>query len=127
MIIGIGTDIVEVERIRRAAGRRTGFLDRVFSRHEQEICEDSPRPWESYAGRFAAKEAFLKVCGAGIFSCDLRTIEIHRNEQGKPFFVLSGNTVDLTRKLGICQMHLSIAHERSMALAVAIGEGTLCD
>ena len=127
MIIGVGTDMVQVERICRAAGRRTGFLDRVFSSREQEICGNSPRPWESYAGRFAAKEAFLKVCGVGIFSCDLRTIEIHRNEQGKPFYVLSGTTVDLARERGIQQMHLSIAHEGAMALAVAIGEGVLCD
>ncbi|HSY60536.1 MAG TPA: holo-ACP synthase, partial [Cytophaga sp.] len=81
MIAGIGVDIVDIDRMKQRIEAGTGFRDHVFSEHEIAYCEKKANSYESYAARFAAKEAFLKAVGCGIdFSIDLKEIGVANNE-----------------------------------------------
>jgi holo-[acyl-carrier protein] synthase len=124
MLIGHGIDLVETARIRNMHeehGQR--FLDRCFTPAEQEYCARSTkRYYEHLSGRFAAKEAILKVLGtgwrAGIAWTDM---EILPNPQGQPQVTLGGVTADIAREMGINRWHLSISHIETHATASAIG------
>jgi len=127
MIISVGVDMVEVERIRQAVedsrfGRR--FRDRVFTANEIQYCEKKQRGrYESYAGRFAAKEAVMKALGRG-WGAKVRwlDIEIARARSGKPGIVLHDKTARLAGELGIRRWSLSISHTREHGLAYVIAQ-----
>jgi len=123
-ILGHGIDIVETERIRRLYdehGQR--FLDRCFTPAEQAYCErNHKRKFETMAGRFAAKEAVLKVLGTGWRGGIAWTdIEILPTPAGQPKVTLSGESARIAHELGICRWHVSISHIETHATASAIG------
>jgi holo-[acyl-carrier protein] synthase len=123
MIVGIGVDIVDIGRIKQRIEAGTGFRDLVFSQEEIAYCEKKANPYESYAARFASKEAFLKAAGCGIdFSIDLNEIRIANNEAGKPYFVLTQRVEDLLMKqLGsIPETQLSLSHSKEQAIAFVL-------
>jgi holo-[acyl-carrier protein] synthase len=125
-IIGHGIDIVEIERIRRLIeehGER--FLDRVFTAGEQAYCRaNKKRTLEHYAGRFAAKEAVLKVLGTGWRGGIAWTdVEIVKDPSGQPKVVLSGECARIATELRISRWHVSISHIETHATASAMGEG----
>lgn len=124
MIVGVGTDLVEVERVEKAArrhGRR--FLDRVFTPAEVAYCDALARPFESYAARFAAKEAFLKALGTdareGICWHDM---EVARRGRGRPELVLTGNARAAAGRRRVTGVHLSLSHTRGHATATVVLE-----
>jgi holo-[acyl-carrier protein] synthase len=124
-IVGHGIDIVETERIRRLTlehGQR--FLDRCFTPAEQIYCDrNEKRRYEHLAGRFAAKEAILKVLGTGWSGGIAWTdIEILPSPAGQPIVTLNGETYAIARRLGITQWFVSISHIETHATASAIGE-----
>jgi len=127
MIISTGIDLAEVERIRAALENpRTGtrFRARVFSAHEIAYCEKKGRgKYESYAGRFAAKEAVMKALGRG-WGSKVRwlDIEVVRTHNGKPEIALRDKTARLARELGIRRWALSITHTRQHGLAFVVAE-----
>jgi holo-[acyl-carrier protein] synthase len=124
MLIGHGIDIVETSRIRALHEEHAQrFLDRCFTPGEQAYCAKSPkRLYEHLAGRFAAKEAILKVLGTGWRSGIAWTdIEILPNPMGQPQVTLANVTADIATKLGITRWHLSISHIETHATASAIG------
>ena len=123
-ILGHGIDIVETERIRRLVdehGQR--FLDRCFTLAEQEYCARSPkRYYEHLAGRFAAKEAVLKVLGTGWRGgIQWTDIEVVKDPSGQPRISLSGECSRIADEMGIAQWHISISHIETHATASAIG------
>ncbi|MGA3067954.1 MAG: holo-ACP synthase [Tepidisphaeraceae bacterium] len=123
-IIGHGIDIVETTRIRRLAdehGQR--FLDRVFTPAEQQYCSANPkRYFEHLAGRFAAKEAVLKVLGTGWRGGIAWTdIEIIKDPTGQPQIKLTGECAKIARDLGITVWHVTLSHIETHATASAIG------
>lgn len=123
MIAGIGVDIVDIDRIKQRIEAGSGFRDLVFSEDEIVYCEKKANPYESYAARFAAKEAFLKAVGCGIdFSIDLKEIRIANNEIGKPYFVLSeGVNRLLLQHLGfIPEAQISLSHSKEQAIAFVL-------
>jgi holo-[acyl-carrier protein] synthase len=128
MIISAGVDLVEVERIQQALedsriGRR--FRARVFTEKEILYCENKRRgKYESYAGRFAAKEAVMKALGRG-WGSKVRwlDIEVARARSGKPEIVLHDKTAQLAAQLGIGRWALSISHTKEHGLAYVIAEG----
>jgi len=128
MIISAGVDLVEVERIQQALednriGRR--FRERVFTEKEILYCEKKRRgKYESYAGRFAAKEAVMKALGRG-WGSKVRwlDIEVGRARSGKPEIVLHDKTAQLAEQLGIRRWALSITHTKEHGLAYVIAEG----
>src|SRR5438477_3922577 len=112
-ILGHGIDIVETDRIKRSVnehGQR--FLDRVYTAVEQEYCSRNPkRRFEHLAGRFAAKEAVLKVLGTGWRGGIAWTdIEIVKDPSGQPQVKLSGECQRIAGELGIARWYLSISH-----------------
>jgi len=123
MIIGTGIDIIEVERIAHRVGSDNGFKEFVFSKDEINYCDAKASPFEHYAARFAAKEAFLKAVGRGWDSgLQWNEIEIVNETSGKPSLRITGVTEKMLAPLGIRIIHLSLSHLKSMATAVVILE-----
>jgi len=123
-IIGHGIDIVETARIRRLVEEHgPHFLDRCFTAAEQSYCAGNPRRYfEHLAGRFAAKEAVMKVLGTGWRGAIAWTdIEVMKEESGQPKIALSGECLQIAKRLGISFWHVSISHIETHATASAIG------
>ena len=125
MIIGLGVDITEVERLRAAIERRgDAFLRRVFTAREREYCERFRNKYERYAGRFAAKEAAMKALGTGWRSgVRWQDLEVVREKGGRPTMALSGEAGKIAKRLGVTRIALSITHTEAEALAQVIFEG----
>lgn len=126
MIVGIGNDLAEVERIQRALeGPRTGqrFRERVFTEGEQRYCERRRRKYESYAARFAAKEAVMKALGTGWGrNIGWRDIEVFRHRGSRPEIILHGKAMEYAKTLGITRFHLTLTHTAEYAEAQVIAE-----
>ena len=124
MIIGIGVDICNVERLaglRQKYGAR--FIDRVFSPAERERCGDGPACDERFAARFAAKEAVMKALGTGWGQgISFANIEVRTEESGRPVVSLSGGAGRLAEQKGVTHIHVSLSHERDNAIAFVILE-----
>ena len=121
MILGVGVDIVEVERIRAALeNARTGarFRDRVFTPDEVAYCSRRRNGHESFAARFAAKEAVMKGLGRAF---GWREIEVTRSD-GPPAVRLHGRADTRARELGINRFHLSLSHTAKLAIAYVVAE-----
>jgi holo-[acyl-carrier protein] synthase len=124
LIIGMGVDIAEVERIRGAIERHGEvFLRRIFTAKEREYCERFKNKFERYAGRFAVKEAAMKALGTG-WSKGVRwvDVEVVRQRGGKPTLLLVGEARKIADQLGVKHMALSITHTAEQALAQVIFE-----
>ncbi|MEF9840815.1 MAG: holo-ACP synthase [Lachnospiraceae bacterium] len=119
MIIGVGTDMIEIQRVKKAC-QKQAFFARCFTLKEQEIIKESS---QKAAGNFAVKEAVSKVFGSGISGFDLKDIEVLRDEKGKPYVHLYGEAFHIAESLGIHQMHVSISNTKEYAIAFAVGEG----
>jgi holo-[acyl-carrier protein] synthase len=122
MIIGIGTDIVEIARVQDSIERYgERFLQRVFTEQEREYCETQTLRMLSYAARFAAKEACAKALGTGIREdVGFRAIEVRRSAQGKPFIALHGS---LAERMESCTIHCTLSHSAVYAVAFVVIEG----
>lgn len=124
-IVGHGIDIVETARIQRMAKEHgQKFLDRCFTPAEQQYCSrNEKRHHEHLAGRFAAKEAILKVLGTGWSGgISWTDIEILPTPSGQPVVTLRGETLAIAQRLGIVRWLVSISHIETHATASAIGE-----
>jgi len=123
VILGLGIDLCEVDRVARLLQKdRQRFLRRVFLEGESEFCEARRRPEIHYAARLAAKEAFLKAVGRG-WSLGWQEVEIIRESSGKPALVLSGGAEEVTSRRGVRKIHLTLTHTASLAAAVVVLEG----
>lgn len=122
-ILGIGTDIVEIGRMKRALENER-FKERVYTLGEIEYCEGRGRQAAaSYAARFSGKEAVLKAFGTGLRGGTLQDIEILPDELGCPRIRLSGYYADLAEKKGVRYVHISLSHAREYATAQCVMEG----
>ena len=125
MIIGIGTDIVEVDRINRLVakyGQR--FLDRMFTAAEQEACLGAANQGQRLAARFAAKESVMKALGTGwARGVRFKDIEIPSSEKQRPKVHLCGGAAERAHKLGGTRWHLSLTHVDRFAIAFVVLEG----
>ena len=122
MIIGIGTDIVEIDRINKAIERTPNFINKLFTKKEIEYFISRKMRPEFIAGKFAAKESVAKALGTGFRKFGFRDIEIDKDELGKPLVLLSGGAKEIADKFGDYKLHLSISHGRENAIAYAILE-----
>jgi holo-[acyl-carrier protein] synthase len=124
MIYGIGTDIVEVDRIAAKMEKGTGFRDLVFTPQEKNYCEAQVNPFQHYAARFAAKEAFLKAMGTGWGhgKINFNEIEVRNDETGKPSLHLIGNAISCYNELLIKQILVSLSHVKATAIAMVVIE-----
>ncbi|KAA2241820.1 holo-[acyl-carrier-protein] synthase [Chitinophaga agrisoli] len=124
MIYGIGTDIVEVQRVEEKIRKGKGFRELVFTPLEVAYCEQQAAPYEHYAARFAAKEAFLKALGTGWGhgGVNFNEIEVRNNTAGKPELHLLGNAASRYTELSIKQVLLSLSHVKTTAIAMVVIE-----
>ncbi|WP_294403422.1 holo-ACP synthase [uncultured Clostridium sp.] len=121
MIIGIGTDIIEIERIENAVKRTNSFLNKLFTENEMKIFEARGFKSEVIAGNFAAKEAVSKAVGTGFRDFGVKDIEILRDKLGKPLVNLSDKVYDVLGRSDV-NIHISISHNRTNAIAYAVME-----
>jgi len=125
MIIGVGIDIVSVQRVaelRTQEGER--FLNRVFTRREVETAGSRARLDERLATRFAAKEAAMKALGTGWREgIHFTQIEVRKHQTGQPEILLSGQALQRAEELGVTRIHVSLTHDADRAVAVVIMEG----
>lgn len=122
MIVGIGIDLIEIEKIAKDI-RSDVYLHKVFTEAEIAACKDAVNSAERFAGRFAAKEAFMKAIGNGIRQGVWFTqIEVLNHENGQPYVQVSGEAETRLNELGATNIHVSITHTKSAAAAVIILE-----
>lgn len=119
MIVGIGTDLIEIERIKKAS-EKEAFLKRVYTERE---CRLAGKNSSRLAGNFAVKEAVSKVLGTGFRSFWPKEIEVLRDEKGKPYVNLYGEAKKQAEQLGIKRMFVSITNTAVYASAFVVGEG----
>ena len=125
MILGLGIDLVEIERIRGVYERHgERFLHRILRPDESAYCLAHKDPLPFIAGRFAAKEAIAKAFGTGISSqLGWLDMEVRHKESGAPYVVLHADGLSLLHQRGAQTVHLSLSHTAQHATAVAILEG----
>jgi holo-[acyl-carrier protein] synthase len=115
----IGTDIIEIARIRQTIERwGERFLYRVYTESELRMYDNRPH---SLAAVFASKEAVMKVLGTGARGVGWRDIETLHHPNGKPFVQLNGRAKNTAEKMGIKEIDVSLSHSREYATATAIG------
>lgn len=121
ILVGLGADLIEVERVRgvlERQGRR--FLERVFTEEEQAYCASKAHPHKHYAARFAAKEAVSKCFGTGIGAeIGWRSVSVYHGERQQPLVRLDDRARALLRQVGATDVHLTLSHTETLALAVA--------
>ena len=124
MIVGIGVDIVDIERVSRMLDRyKDRFVKRVFTDDEEKYANRSIRPAERLAGRFAVKEAFMKAIGTGKSNGMLwRDVETVRGPMGRPKVNLYGKAGKYLNMLNANNVHVSITHDGGKAVAFVIIE-----
>lgn len=123
-VVALGMDLANIERLQAAWERRgQRFLDRVFTQAEQAYCERRKARFASYAGRFAVKEACMKMLGTG-WAQGVRWVdlEVVREPGQAPQVVLHGEAAEHARRRGIARVHITITHDGGLAAAVAVGE-----
>ena len=120
MIVGIGNDIIEIERIEKAISKE-GFKDKIYTQRELENIKKRGNRAENYAGVFSAKEAISKAIGTGVREFSLTDLEILNDDLGKPYVVVSEKLDKILRnKKEDYQIEISISHSKKDATAMAI-------
>ena len=120
MIVGIGNDIIEIERIEKAISKE-GFKNKVYTQRELENIKKRGNRAETYAGVFSAKEAISKAIGTGVREFSLTDLEILNDDLGKPYVVVSEKLDKILKnKKESYQIEISISHSKKYATAMAI-------
>src|SRR5258705_6732860 len=122
MIVSVGMDVVLVDRFVGAVARTPLLGERLFTESERLTASRNPRPPESLAARFAAKEAVAKALGAPS-GLNWHDCEIVTDPDGRPWLTVSGTVAAAAAKLGISRWHLSLSHDGGIASAMIVAEG----
>ena len=125
MIIGVGIDIVRIERIKRTFERYGNrFRNRIFTENEQVYCSQKAHPFESYAARFAVKEAVFKALGMGWDECGgFTSVEVINGEYRQPRVLLHGKARKNADSKDVVNLFTSLTHDGDVAVAVVVLEG----
>lgn len=123
--VGIGVDMVEVERIAGVIQEwRERFLNRIYTEGEIRYCQRKRDPYPSFAGRFAAKEAVFKALGTGLRQgVRWKEVQVVRKPGGPPTIELRGRTREISERLGVRKIFLSLSHTKGVAVATVLLEG----
>jgi holo-[acyl-carrier protein] synthase len=124
MIVGTGIDLVEIDRIQQSMDRfGQRFLNRVFTEAEQAYCQRKRKSAESFAARFAAKEAGAKALGTGISQgVNWLEIEVTREPGGRPALLFHGRAAQIAARLNVTRAALSITHTATLSMASVVLE-----
>lgn len=121
-MIGIGVDLVEVDRMRTSLARTPTLAERLFTPAEQAYAKAARDPAERYAVRFAAKEAVMKALGVGLGAVAWHDIEVVRADSGAPSLVLTGRAAALADQAGVTEWLLTLTHTHKTAEAIAVAQ-----
>ena len=123
LIVGCGIDLVEIKRIEKIIKRwGESFTKKIFTSQERVYCENQNNKYQSYAARFAAKEAFLKALGLGMRGVSWKEMEVENNQLGKPTIMTSGKLKPIISKNKVDKIYLTISHTKDYAIAEVILE-----
>ena len=124
MVLGVGTDLIETKRVHDSIDRfGERFVERIFTAGEIAYCNRKRNSAESFAARFAAKEAGAKALGTGISrGVSWKEFEVRRETSGRPTLHLSGRAAELAEAMGVRKIQLSLTHSRELAMAVVVVE-----
>ena len=121
MIVGLGVDLVKINRFEMVIEKwQEKLINKIFTNKEHLYCSRHKNSTQHYAATFAVKEALIKAYGKGYVK--LKEIEIQRNDTGKPFICLYGDTKKKINSLGVDNIHISITHDGDYSMAVVILE-----
>ena len=121
-IVGVGVDVVEIERVGKLLQQRPSFRARVFTDEERRYCDQKAEPAPYYAARWAAREAARKALG-GVRGLRWHDISVRRARTGEPHLALEGPARDRAQQVGATDVLVSFSHERSMATAFCVAVG----
>ncbi|MCU1497455.1 MAG: acpS [Acidimicrobiales bacterium] len=119
-MIGIGVDLVDVNRMRASLARTPTLAERIFTPGEQAYATQARDPAERFAVRFAAKEAVMKALGVGLGAVEWHDIEVVRADSGAPSLVLTGRAAALAAAAGVREWKLTMTHTATTAEAIAV-------
>ncbi|WP_101772509.1 holo-ACP synthase [Peptostreptococcus faecalis] len=120
MIYGIGTDIIEIDRIRNSINKNPKLLQKLFSEDELDLLSSKNFKAESVAGNFSAKEAVIKSVGTGLRGFSIKDVQILRDDLNKPIVVFSGEFKNFCESINVEKILVSISHSKNYAVANAI-------
>lgn len=123
MIFFVGTDIIEIERIKKAYEKNEKFLYKIFTETEIEYLKNRNMGVQHIAGIFSSKESVSKVLGSGIYGFKWKNIEIRHNKAGAPEVKLYGRAKQIAEHKGIKEVKISISHSREYVVTFAVGIG----
>lgn len=121
-MIGIGVDVVEIERFRRSLERTPSMRERLFTPVELEYVAPKADPVPSLAARFAAREAVMKSLGLGLGAFGFHEVWVERAESGAPSLAVTGRAAELARAAGVTRWHVSLTHSALVAVAYVVAE-----
>lgn len=121
-MIGIGIDVVELDRFRASLERTPGLRERLFRPDERAYADRRADSTERYAARFAAKEAVMKALGVGIGEIAMYDIEVVRADNGRPSVLLHGGAAELADASGVTSWLLTLTHTSTIAQAIAVAQ-----
>jgi holo-[acyl-carrier protein] synthase len=122
-VVGVGVDVVDVDRFRRVLDRRVHLADRLFTGGERDYARRATDPVPRMSTRFAAKEATMKALGVGLGAFPFAEVEVVRTDLDAPGLRLHGSAAALAGRAGIVRWHLSLTHTDRVAVAMVIAEG----
>jgi holo-[acyl-carrier protein] synthase len=123
-VIGIGADLVDLDRFRRVLARTPAIVERLFTEEETAYAQARHDPTERFGGRFAAKEAAMKAMGVGLGQVRFRDLEVVRLDSGAPELVLHGPAVRVAAEQGIAGWRMTLTHTAHLAQAIVVAVGT---
>jgi len=121
-MIGIGVDVVEIERFRRSLARTPTMRERLFTPSELAYVAPKSDPVPSLAARFAAREAVMKALGVGLGAFGFHEVWVERADTGAPSLALTGRAADLALAAGVSRWHVSLTHSELVAVAYVVAE-----
>ena len=121
-VLGIGIDVVDIERFRTSLERTPTMRDRLFTASELEYVADKSDPVPSLAARFAAREAVMKSMGLGLGAFGFHEVWVERADSGVPSLAVVGRAAELAEQRGITRWHLSLTHSDLVAAAYVVAE-----
>jgi holo-[acyl-carrier protein] synthase len=121
-VIGIGVDVVEIERFRASLLRTPSMRTRLFTAVELEYVATKADPVPSLAARFAAREATMKALGLGLGAFGFHEVWVERAESGAPSLAVTGRAAELAAAAGVTRWHLSVSHSDTVAIAYVVAE-----
>jgi holo-[acyl-carrier protein] synthase len=121
-VIGIGVDVVEIERFRTSLARTPSMRERLFTPVELDYVAPKSDPVPSLAARFAAREAVMKALGLGLGAFGFHDVWVERAPTGAPFLAFAGRAAELADEAGVSRWHLSLTHSDLVAVAYVVAE-----